>query len=152
MWLFIARSLIILQAASQMDLVGHTETRGSEQSDGELSSLPTEILEPRKCLVSARNLFPCGASFAPYLSRGQSSALPIASPSSSSHNVGLDKIVPHRTENYNNSCHIYHFLLYIEEGSTGMTSPGLQHAGEVGLEALKITILMSHGARLEITH
>ena len=34
--------------------------------------------------------------------------------------------------------HIYHFFLCVEEGSTGMTSPGLQHAGKVGLEAFKI--------------
>ena len=38
------------------------------------------------------NLSPCGGPFPPYLCRGQSSALPVASPSSSSHNKVLTKI------------------------------------------------------------
>ena len=92
-WLLVARGLVILQPASQMDHVGHTETRGTKQSDGQLSSLATEIMEPRKYLVSAGNLFPWGAPFPPYLCRGQSSALPVASPSSSSHNIVLTKLL-----------------------------------------------------------
>ena len=129
----VARSLVILLPSSQIDHIGHTQTGRTEQSHGELSSLGRSKIEPRKYFIWG-HLFPGGGALPPYLCRGQSSFLPVTSPSSSNHNIVLTIVLCFLVDSW----HVYPFFLCIDERGTGMTSPGLQHAGQVRLEASKI--------------